>query len=114
MDRGPELCFPSWRKLKGRWKYADDGIGLAIQPDGLADDVFSPAEPLLPRLVGCDHIIACARLVFAIVEVAPEDRSYAENAEESCADSCCRHGLDTGRCVHQVSRSGVRLKRAEA
>src|ERR1700733_3699085 len=113
MDRGPELSLPSGGKLKGRWQHADDGVGFAIQSHSLADDVFSAAEPFLPGLVRCDDIIAGARLVFTIVEIAAEDRSNAENTKESRGDSRASNGLDSGRRSHQVSRSGVSLHRTK-
>src|SRR5882757_731526 len=109
----PELGATIRSKLEGTRQNADDGVWITAEGNGLSDDVFSACEAVLPRGVGDEGGLGSVRLVFTLVEVAAEEGSDAECAEESIADTPADdHLCPAGRVEHIVSAS-VGLYRAE-
>jgi hypothetical protein len=74
--------------LKGRRHDAEDGVRLAIEPEGSADHVAAAAELFLPETVGEHDDVARACCVFAGAEHPAEHRWRAEGSKIATGDPC--------------------------
>src|ERR1700722_11155668 len=75
-------------------KHADDGVGISVECDGLAENVGTAAVAFLPRRVAENRGARSGEQIFAGCEVAAEDGGDAEDAEETVADAAGVDGLD--------------------
>src|SRR5262249_41162357 len=71
---------------KRRADDTDDGVGLASELDGFADDGWIGAEPAVPEAIRNDHDISAARAVFFGCKGAALRDWRAEEAEEFIGD----------------------------
>ena len=113
MKRRPDLRVSSRRELETRRQHADDRHRNSAQRNRLTDHVLPRTKPFLPRRITEQHRLCRARLVFAGIEIAAQNRCHAQRPEESCAHSRRRDRLRPRRSAKQITRPGVYLQRSE-
>jgi hypothetical protein len=75
-------------------KHANDGVGISVERDGLAENVGAAAVALLPCCVAENRGARSGEQIFTGCEVATEDGSDAEDTEKTVADAAGADGLD--------------------
>jgi hypothetical protein len=83
--RQPDLHVPEGEAEHVR-HHADDGVGLSLQPDRLADDAWIPAETPPPEAGAQHHHVGSPLLILGRSEPAPEQRLDPPDVEELAAD----------------------------
>src|SRR5579863_4450991 len=102
MFGGPEFSRRRGREMKAAWKHANDRVGIAVESDGLSEDVRAAAIPLLPGRVAQHHSARRRSFVFTFGEITSQNRRHPECAKKSSADAGTRSELRTvGRCEHE-------------
>jgi hypothetical protein len=83
IQRRPQLgvADPERRELEPRRHDADDGVGLAVEGERLADDLRISAEAPLPQPMGEHHGGRRPRLIVAGTEGAAEGRRDPQHRE---------------------------------
>src|SRR6185437_1589830 len=112
-QRHPELRITSGREHKLARQHANNRVSVAVQAYGVADDVGSPAETLLPRAPRQNGDLRAPRLVFARNKVASQNHAHAQRAKESSADAARRHRLRRRSHAQQEARVPIYVQRAE-
>ena len=74
-------------------QHADDGMGAAVDRDGLADDVGIGVVATPPELIGEDDHWTGARLVVGRVDLTTQRRHDAEQAEQARAHRSAHDAL---------------------
>lgn len=75
------------RVVEGGWHDAEDGVGLAVEGDGFADDGAVRVEGSAPEMIAEEGDGRTAGAIFLIGVEAAELRGDAENAEITGGDS---------------------------
>ena len=113
----PVRCHPYTRLVRildARRRDADDGVGLVVEPDGLANRIGPPSEALPPEPVGDDRDARRAGLFVRGVEPPAERRLDVEHAEEVHVDNGSRDALGTVGAREREPRLTERGQSGEA
>ena len=96
------------RVLEGRGHDADDAVGLAVQEEGLGEDVGAPVEDRLPeRMTNEDDVMVLAGLVVGGGDGVTELGCDLASGEEVGVDFCGADA-DDGVCVARGVWGGER------
>src|ERR1700761_8300403 len=78
-------------------QHADDGIGHAVQGNGLTQYIRSSTVAALPGRVAQEHGVRCGSEVLTRPEIPPQHWGDTKGAKETVADPGAYHPLGAGR-----------------
>src|ERR1700684_4155371 len=100
LEDGPEIGRLSGGEAEVSRQHTNDGVGIAIENYGLADDIGIAAIALLPCRIAEEGCVRSLWPVFAVVEIAAKNRLDAERAKEPCTNPRAVRLAKAVGCVH--------------